>query len=85
MPYMVKIAQLMIPQPPWGRKYRYFCDPSSRFRERERVLLYKASSFVQKDLFTYSMKHDLYVTYFFKAYNYNSVRQEIMRPSAAFL
>ena len=23
MPYMVKIAQLMIPQPPWGRKYRY--------------------------------------------------------------
>ena len=24
MPYMVKIAQLMIPQPPWGRKYRYF-------------------------------------------------------------
>ena len=31
MPYMVKIAQLMIPQPPWDRKYRYFCDPSSRF------------------------------------------------------
>ena len=24
MPYIVKIAQLMIPQPPWGRKYRYF-------------------------------------------------------------
>ena len=33
MPYMVKIAQLMIPQPPWGRKYRYFCDPSSRVRD----------------------------------------------------
>ena len=33
MPYMVKIAQLMIPQPPWGLKYRYFCDPSSRFRD----------------------------------------------------
>ena len=33
MPYMVKIAQLIIPQPPWGRKYRYFCDPSSRFRD----------------------------------------------------
>ena len=33
MPYMVKIAQLMIPQPPWGRKYHYFCDPSSRFRD----------------------------------------------------
>ena len=32
MLYMVKIAQLMIPQPPWGRKYRYFCDPS-RFRD----------------------------------------------------
>ena len=24
MPYMVKIAQLMILQPPWVRKYRYF-------------------------------------------------------------
>ena len=33
MPYMVKIAQLIIPQPHWGRKYRYFCDPSSRFRD----------------------------------------------------
>ena len=33
MPSMVQIAQLMIPQPPWGRKYRYFCDPSSRFRD----------------------------------------------------
>ena len=33
VPTMVKIAQLMIPQPPWGRKYRYFCDPSSRFRD----------------------------------------------------
>ena len=33
MPYMVKIAQLMITQPPWGPKYRYFCDPSSRFRD----------------------------------------------------
>ena len=33
MPYMVKIAQLMILQPLWGRKYRYFCDPSSRFRD----------------------------------------------------
>ena len=35
MPYMVKIAQLMIPQPPRGRKYRYFCDPSSRFRDTD--------------------------------------------------
>ena len=33
MPYMVKIAQLMIHQPPWGRKYRYVCDPTSRFRD----------------------------------------------------
>ena len=33
MPYMDKIAQLMNPQPTWGRKYRYFCDPSSRFRD----------------------------------------------------
>ena len=33
MPYMVKIAQLMIPQPLRGRKYRYFCDPSSHFRD----------------------------------------------------
>ena len=33
MPYMVKIAQLMIPQPLWSRKNRYFCDPSSRFRD----------------------------------------------------
>ena len=33
MPYMVKIAQLMFPQPRWGRKYRYFCNPSSRFRD----------------------------------------------------
>ena len=33
MPYMVKIAQLMIPQPQWGRKYRYFCDPRNRFRD----------------------------------------------------
>ena len=33
MPYMVKIDQLMIPQSPWGRKYRYFCDPISRFRD----------------------------------------------------
>ena len=24
MPYMVKIDQIMIPQSPWGRKYRYF-------------------------------------------------------------
>ena len=23
MPYMVKIAQLMIPKPLWGQKYRY--------------------------------------------------------------
>ena len=33
MPYMVKIAQLMIAQTPWGRKYGYFCDPISRFRD----------------------------------------------------
>ena len=34
MHYLVKIAQLMIPYAPWGRKYRYFGDPSSRFRDR---------------------------------------------------
>ena len=33
MPYMFKIAQLMIPLAPWGRKYRYFCDTRSRFRD----------------------------------------------------
>ena len=32
---MVKMAQLMIPPPTWGRKYRYFGDPSGRFRDTD--------------------------------------------------